>query len=63
MAIVGLAVILIWLALVLGGPFLLIWALNTLFGLAIPFSIETYLAGLVLILLSKTSSSVSNAKS
>jgi hypothetical protein len=30
------------------GPFLVLWALNTLFALQIPYDVETYLAVLIL---------------
>jgi hypothetical protein len=41
--------VLFLIAFVLLGPFITIWALNTLFpALAIPFTLETYLAAMVL---------------
>jgi hypothetical protein len=35
-------------ALIIAGPLLLIWALNTLFGLGIAYNIWTWLAALIL---------------
>ena len=34
--------------LIIFGPFLSIWAVNTLFGLTIPFTLKTWFAALVL---------------
>ena len=34
--------------LIIFGPFLSIWAVNTLFGLTIPFTLKTWLAAIVL---------------
>jgi hypothetical protein len=41
---VGAAGIIAFLALILFGPFITIWGLNTLFRLGIPYTLETYLA-------------------
>lgn len=35
-------------------PWMLVWALNTLFALTIPYTFKTYLAGLVLLLFVNT---------
>ena len=44
-----LGVVVLVIALILAGPFLLIWALNTLFPvLAIPYTIWTWVAALIL---------------
>ncbi len=40
--------LLIILAIIVVGPVLMIWALNTLFALAIPYTIWTWLAVLIL---------------
>lgn len=49
--------------LLLIGPFLLIWALNQLFSLKIPFNFWNWLAGLILLLLLRGGwGSRSNAK-
>lgn len=34
--------------LIIFGPFLSIWAVNTLFGLTIPFTLKTWFAALIL---------------
>jgi hypothetical protein len=47
----GSAVVLIFviaILLIIFGPFLSIWAVNTLFGLTIPFTLKTWFAALVL---------------
>ena len=44
-------------------PALLIWSLNTLFLLEIPFTVKTILAALVLVLIVGGSSVSSNSKS
>lgn len=44
----GAALVLFIIALIIFGPFLLIWSMNTLFGLAIPFTFKTWLASLIL---------------
>jgi len=41
-AVLGLTLVFFW-------PLLAIWSLNTLFGLGIPFTVETWLAVLVLV--------------
>ena len=41
---VGAAGILAFLALIVFGPFITIWGLNTLFHLGIPYTFETYFA-------------------
>lgn len=41
-------VLVIVLAIVVVGPFASIWALNTLFGLAIPFTVKTWFAAMLL---------------
>ena len=41
---VGAAGILAFLALIVFGPFITIWGLNTLFHLGIPYTLETYFA-------------------
>ena len=46
---VYLGIIILVVALIIAGPFLIIWALNTLFRvLAIPYTLWTWLAALVL---------------
>ena len=35
-------------------PWMLVWALNTLFSLVIPYTFKTYLAGLVLLMFVNT---------
>lgn len=47
---VGTLVGLVLIAIFLLGPFALIWALNTLFGLAIAYSLSTWLASFLLML-------------
>ena len=44
-------VIMLFIILAIIGPIALIWALNTLFYLAIPFSFKTWFAGLLLIVI------------
>jgi hypothetical protein len=44
----GLSLVLLIIVLIIFGPFLLIWSLNTLFGLAIPFTFKTWFASLIL---------------
>ena len=41
-------VILLAILLIIFGPFLMIWSINTLFGLTIPFTLKTWLAALIL---------------
>lgn len=41
-------IILFAIALVVLAPFATIWSINTLFGLAIPFTFDTWLASLIL---------------
>jgi hypothetical protein len=41
---VGAAGIIAFLALIVFGPFITIWGLNTLFHLGIPYTLETYFA-------------------
>jgi hypothetical protein len=41
-------IVLIIICLCIFGPFLTIWAINTLFGLAIAYSFKTWLAALIL---------------
>lgn len=44
-----LIVLLIAVAIVIGGPIALIWAMNTLFpSLAIPYTVETWLAAFII---------------
>ncbi len=44
----ALGVVLLVVVLILAGPFLLIWSLNTLFpSLVIPYSLETWFAALI----------------
>ena len=45
---IGLFAVLFVLILFIGGPLAVIWALNTLFGMAIPYAFKTWLAVLVL---------------
>ncbi len=56
--IVGITVLIV--VLVVAGPLLTLWALNTLFPLAIPYSLKTWLAALLLGFL--LSGSASNRK-
>ena len=44
----ALLIILLALLLIVFGPFLMIWSINTLFGLTIPFTLKTWLAALIL---------------
>jgi len=55
-------IILLIIALIAIGPLLSIWALNTLFALAIPFTWKTWLAALILGGVVKGSSSSSSKK-
>ena len=41
---IGAAGIIAFLALIVFGPFITIWGLNTLFHLGIPYTLETYFA-------------------
>jgi len=43
----GLFILVLFLFLFIGGPLALIWALNSLFGFAIPYAFKTWLAMLV----------------
>lgn len=47
---VGISAMLFIIALIVLTPFAVIWALNTLFGLMIPFGIKTYVATLILLM-------------
>ena len=44
----ALGFILLIFTLIIIGPILLIWSLNTLFGLSIPFTLKTWCASLIL---------------
>lgn len=44
----GLTVIAIVIAIVVGGPLLIIWSINTLFAIGIAYTIKTWFAALVL---------------
>lgn len=44
----ALLIILLALLLIILGPFLMIWSINTLFGLMIPFTLKTWFAALIL---------------
>lgn len=41
---IGAAGVLAFIALILFGPFITVWGLNTLFHLGIPYTVETYFA-------------------
>lgn len=47
-------------ALVISYPIALIWALNVLFGLKIPLTFETWIAGMVIVSLFCTNSNISS---
>lgn len=59
-----LLVLLLLVAVVLGGPLALIWACNTLFATAIPFTLTTWFAMFVLwVLIGWSGSSAASARS
>ncbi len=51
----GIGALLVATALLVAGPFLIVWALNTLFGLGLGYTWQTWIATVVLLGAAKTS--------